>query len=133
MTICLTLGSVKASIGSLRYRVREVRHSPGSALLSEESFLCFSAHSVTVRFSGGFMPEMAFEIAAFNLDSLIFVVIFTLNRFELIALPDAFLVFRGVITVSSKLVHDFIHLAPYHLRRHRRIGNRSDIYGKSTG
>ena len=33
MTSSSIFGSVKASIGSFRYGVREVRHGPGSALL----------------------------------------------------------------------------------------------------
>ncbi len=60
-TILSTFGSVKASIGSLRYGVLEVRHGPASAELSEDSRLYLSAHCDKVRFSGGLKFLTAFD------------------------------------------------------------------------
>lgn len=49
-----------ASIGSLRYGVRFVLHGPASAELSGDSRRYLSAHSETVRFSGGLKPSQIF-------------------------------------------------------------------------
>jgi len=66
MTMFVTFGSLKAFIGSSRYGVREVLHGPASAEVSGESRRWRSAHSATVRSSGGAKARMAGAIALFS-------------------------------------------------------------------
>jgi hypothetical protein len=52
-TIFLIAGSVTASMISLRYGTRDVRHLPGSAELSGDKYLSRSAQALTVNCLGG--------------------------------------------------------------------------------
>lgn len=102
-----TLGSVKQSITSRKYGVRLVFHGPGSALLSVESRRFFSAHCVTVKSSGGFMPARTFATTAFSADiPALLIVRFTIPvNFKVAPRSDTLLVFLWVVAVFRQILH----------------------------
>ena len=107
MTMLRTFGSLNASIGSLRYGVLEVRHGPGSdALGGSQRYL--SAHSESVRFSGGFMPLRARLIARLSFAaSFSLVIVITESRsFPIFPFPDALLVFSRIVLIPRQRFHD---------------------------
>ena len=105
--------------------MRSVRQGPGSALASVDRRRFFSAHSVTVRSSGGFMPAKTFVMTAFSLFtrsrasfssmsrrvSLSVIGITPAVSFPGPPLPDALLVFLWVIAVVGELPHGLVDLA----------------------
>ena len=130
ITMRRTLGSTNASIGSLRYGVRLVFHGPGSAEDSEDRRRFFSAHSETVRSSGGRMPCMTLATTRFSRFSscrrcsLFFtssvIVIDSVQAFPLLSCPDSLCIFLRVVSVPGKLFHVGVHRLPDNLRSLRR-------------
>lgn len=111
ITMLVTLGSRNADIGSTRYGVLEVRQGPASAAFSGDRRRCFSAHSDTVKLSGGAKFFMAGAMAAF---SLLFA---DLVLFKILALSVADALFVGVrvVFISCQLPQNVLHLAAYPL------------------
>ena len=104
--------------------MRVVRHGPGSALLSVDKRRRFSAHSVTVRFSGGFMLAMTLATTAFNrctFPLFILAVTRTYIRVPVHPLPDPFLVFLRVILILRQLLHEQGNLFPGSARSDPRM------------
>ena len=108
ITILLTFGSLNASIGSLRYGVRAVRHGPASAELSGDSFRYFSAHSATVRSSGGAKFLTAGAMAAFSL--LVAVCLDLFKILPTLAIAHALLIRCGIVLIIRKFVQNDVHL-----------------------
>ena len=102
MTMFRILGSVMASIGSLRYGVRFVLHGPASAELSGDNRRYLSAHSETVRFSGGLKP---LKILWKHFSVLLFINIIRLFAlWEQICRPSLAFADVGFIFIRSILV-----------------------------
>ena len=105
MTMFRTLGSVIASIGSFRYGVRFVLQGPASAALSGESRLYLSAHSETVRFSGGLKPRYIFrkQFSVFLFTEItVFVIQWQKIRRPPFTFPDVcFVLFRIIFVISE--------------------------------
>lgn len=91
-----TRGSQNASIGSFKYGVLDVLHGPASAAFSGESRRNRSAHSETVKSSGGAKFLTAEAIAALSLFVAVRVVVKVFTQ----PVPNAFLIrFRAIFVI----------------------------------
>ena len=106
---------MNASIGSRRYGVREVRHGPDSAEFSGDRRRCLSAHSATVRSSGGLKLRMAGAMAALSFAVDFLVVGFISGHYDVapaFTIPHPPLIYRRIVVVVCELVQNFVALRP---------------------
>ncbi len=118
MTILCTFGSVKARMGSSRYGVRLVRHGPASAELSGERRRCLSAHSSTVRLSGGAKRLTAPAMAVLSFAAA-FLVVRVIGELLAPAFPIPYSpgVHLGIVFIAGQLRQDLVDLCADDLRR----------------
>lgn len=90
-----TRGSQNASIGSFKYGVLDVLHGPASAAFSGESRRNRSAHSETVKSSGGAKFLTAEAIAALSL----FVAVRVFVKVFPLPVPNSFFICFGTILI----------------------------------
>src|SRR5699024_10470618 len=110
MTILCTFGSVKARMGSSRYGVRLVRHGPASAELSGERRRCLSAHSSTVRLSGGAKRLIAPEMAALSFAAAFLVVRVIGELAPSLPIPYPPRIDLGIVFIAGQLLEDLVDL-----------------------
>lgn len=91
--------------------MREVRHGPASAEVSGDRRRCLSAHSATVRSSGGLKFWTAGAMAALSFLAAFLVVGFIYERFApAFAIPYPPLINFGIVLIARELVQDFVTL-----------------------
>ncbi len=129
MTILRIFGSVKAFIGSRRYGVRLVRHCPGSAAL-RGNLRYLSAHSVTVKSSGGFIPARTLATTELRRSVLELFIVIRPICFPILPGSYPFLVFFRVVAIARQLVHNRIYFSADDFRSLRRCLRIDHIYGQ---
>ena len=134
MTIFLTFGSVNAFIGSARYGVLLVLHGPASAEFSGERRRYLSAHSSTVRFSGGLKCATSGAIAALRAAAAFLVVLLIGDHLApAFSVAHALRVGVRVVLILRELLQDRVTFAPDYLGALWRRVHVCHIHGQAAG
>lgn len=91
--------------------MRDVRHGPASADVSGDRRRCLSAHSATVRSSGGLKFRTGEAMAALSFLAAFLVVGFICECFTpAFAIPYPPLINFGIVVIARELIQDFVTL-----------------------